>query len=122
MPPVVISIAEKMDSFTELWSPKIIAGLNDCHFKLVKLQGDFVWHDHSDTDEAFIVFSGRMRIDFRDGTVTLNRGEMIVVPKGVEHKPFADEECHVLLVESAGTMNTGNASKNERTTGSGEWI
>jgi mannose-6-phosphate isomerase-like protein (cupin superfamily) len=103
-----ISFSEKLDGFTELWSPKIIAQMNDCHFKLVRLQGDFVWHSHPDTDEAFIVLKGEMRIDFRDGTVSLKTGEMLVVPRGVQHKPFAEEQCQAMLVEPAGTVNTGD--------------
>jgi mannose-6-phosphate isomerase-like protein (cupin superfamily) len=96
--------------FSEHWSPKIIAQLNDCHFKLVKLQGDFVWHSHEDTDEAFLVIDGNLRIHFRDGHVDLAAGELLVVPKGVEHKPSAEAECSVMLVETAGTVNTGDTS------------
>ena len=83
--------------------------MNDYHFKLVKFKGDFVWHQHDDTDETFIVLEGKMRIDFRDGSVELKAGEMFVVPKGVEHKPFAEDECQILLVEPAGVVNTGDA-------------
>ena len=106
----VINLSEKLTKFSEHWSPKIIAQMNDYHFKLVKFQGDFVWHTHDDTDETFIVLDGEMRIDFRDGKVDLKAGEMFVVPKGVEHKPFAKEECKIMLVEPAGTLNTGNAN------------
>lgn len=104
-----INIKNKFDLFSKQWSPKIIAQMNDCHFQLVKIEGEFTWHDHKDTDEVFIVIEGAMRIDFRDGAVTLNQGEMFVVPKGVEHKPFAEKECKILLVEPAGTVNTGDA-------------
>jgi mannose-6-phosphate isomerase-like protein (cupin superfamily) len=104
----VINLEEKLAKFTEQWSPKIIAQMNDYHFKIVKLQGEFVWHSHADTDETFIVLEGELGIDFRDGPVTLKKGEMIVIPKGVEHKPFAKEECQVMLVEPAGTPNTGD--------------
>ena len=104
-----INIKEKLDKITEHWSPKIIAQMNDYHFKLVKLQGDFVWHSHLETDETFIVLQGEMQIDFHSGKVALKAGEMFVVPKGVEHKPFALEECQVMLVEPAGTINTGDA-------------
>ena len=104
-----INFKEKLDKFTKHWSPKIIAQMNDYHFKLVKLQGDFVWHSHTDTDETFIVLHGEMQIDFRDGEVSLKAGEMLVVPKGVEHKPFAEKECQVMLVEPMGTINTGDA-------------
>ena len=102
-----ISFAEKFRLFNEQWQPKIIAELNDYQFKLVKLQGDFVWHHHQDTDEAFIVLEGKLRIDFRDGAVTVSAGEMFVVPKGVEHKPYAEEEVQMLLIEPRGVPNTG---------------
>jgi len=105
----VITLEEKLGKFLEYWSPKIIAQMNDYHFKLVKLRGDFVWHSHEDTDEAFIVLDGEMRIDFSDGKVALKAGEMFVVPKGVGHKPSAETECKVVLVEPAGTINTGDA-------------
>ena len=104
-----INLRQKLDAFTGHWSPKIIAQMNDYHFKLVKLQGDFVRHSHPDTDEAFIVLKGEMRIEFRNGKTSLKAGEMLVVPKGAEHKPFAEEECQVMLVEPAGTVNTGDA-------------
>jgi mannose-6-phosphate isomerase-like protein (cupin superfamily) len=99
----------KLQLFTEHWKPKIIAQMNDYHLKLVKIQGHFVWHSHAETDEVFIVIDGSMDIEFRDGKVTLNRGEMYAVPKGVEHKPFAAEPCSVLVIEPAGTINTGDA-------------
>jgi mannose-6-phosphate isomerase-like protein (cupin superfamily) len=92
-----INLKEKLNKFSEHWSPKIIAQMNDYHFKLVKFQGDFVWHSHADTDEVFIVLDGAMRIDFRDGKVELRAGEMFVVPREVEHKPFAERECKIML-------------------------
>jgi mannose-6-phosphate isomerase-like protein (cupin superfamily) len=104
-----INLNDKLALFSAQWSPRIVAQMNDYHFKLVKIEGDFVWHSHSETDEAFIVLAGQMRIDFRDGAVELGPGEMFVVPRGVEHKPFATRECAVLLVEPAGTVNTGDA-------------
>ncbi len=104
-----INFDEKLSEFLERWSPKIIARMNDYHFKLAKLQGEFVWHSHADTDEAFIVLDGEMVIEFRDGKVELKPGEMFVVPRGVEHKPFAEKECKIMLVEPAGTINTGDA-------------
>ena len=116
-----INLADKLAKFSEHWSPKIITQMNDYHFKLVKLRGDFVWHKHVETDEVFIVLDGAMRIDFRDGEVELAEGEMFVVPKGVEHKPFATKECKVLLVEPIGTLNTGNA-KGELTAEDNVWI
>jgi len=121
MPPTAINFAQKLGLITERWSPKIIAQMNDCHFKLARIQGDFVWHAHPETDEVFIVIEGRLRIDFRDGSATLDAGEMIVVPKGVEHKPYAEAECCILLVEPAGTVNTGDAG-GEMTAPSDIWI
>jgi mannose-6-phosphate isomerase-like protein (cupin superfamily) len=103
-----INFEEKFKKFSEHWSPKIIGQLNDYHLKLAKVQGEFVWHDHPETDEVFIVIKGQLDIIFRDGKVSLNEGEMFVVPKGVEHKPVAEIECHILLIEPAGTVNTGN--------------
>ena len=102
-----INFEGKLKKFSEHWSPRIIAQLNDYHLKLAKVQGEFVWHDHPETDEVFIVVKGQLDILFRDGKVSLNEGEMFVVPKGVEHKPVAVEECHILLIEPAGTVNTG---------------
>ena len=116
-----INLEEKLGKFSEHWSPKIIAQMNDHHFKLVKFQGDFVWHSHADTDETFIVLHGEMQIDFHDGNVTLKAGEMVVVPKGAEHKPFAERECQVLLVEPAGTINTGDTG-GEKTEADNIWI
>ncbi len=104
-----IDIKSKMASFSDHWAPKIIAQMNDTQFKLVKFQGDFTWHQHAETDEVFIVIEGEMVIAFRDGAVTLESGQMFVVPKGLEHKPYAEKECQVMLVEPAGTVNTGDA-------------
>ena len=104
-----INFADKLGKFSDHWSPRIVAQMNDYHFKLVKIQGEFVWHRHADTDEVFIVLDGTMRIDFRDGAVELGPGEMFVVPRGIEHKPFAARECRAMLVERAGTVNTGDA-------------
>jgi mannose-6-phosphate isomerase-like protein (cupin superfamily) len=104
-----INFAEKLARLSEHWSPRVVAELNDYQFKLVKLQGEFVWHTHHDSDEAFIVLAGQMEIGFRDGTVTLQAGEMYVVPKGVEHITRASRECHALVVEPRGVVNTGDA-------------
>jgi mannose-6-phosphate isomerase-like protein (cupin superfamily) len=104
-----INFLEKFELFSEHWSPKVIAELNDYQFKLARVQGDFVWHEHSDTDEVFIVIEGQLDIEFRDSVVTLKAGEMIVVPRGVEHKPKATDECKILLVEPRGVINTGEA-------------
>jgi mannose-6-phosphate isomerase-like protein (cupin superfamily) len=102
-----INFKEKLSRFSEYWSPKIVARMNDYHIKLAKVQGEFVWHDHPETDEFFLVLNGSLEIHFRDGKVSLNPGEMYVVPRGVEHKPFAPQECHIMLIEPAGTVNTG---------------
>ena len=122
MPPIPINLAEKFALFSEHWSPKVVARMNDCDFKLVKMQGDFVWHRHTDTDETFLVLNGTLQIEFRDGVVTLNKGEMLVIPKGVEHKPSAAKVCNVLLVERIGTINTGDATESALTAGEGEWL
>jgi mannose-6-phosphate isomerase-like protein (cupin superfamily) len=116
-----INFQEKLAKFSEHWSPRIIARMNDYHFKIVKVQGEFLWHNHPETDEVFIVLEGRLEIQFRDGSVKLNEGEMFVVPKGVEHKPVAEKECHILLVEPAGTINTGDLV-DERTAANDVWI
>jgi mannose-6-phosphate isomerase-like protein (cupin superfamily) len=116
-----INIAAKLAKFSEHWSPKIIAQMNNYHVKLVKFKGEFVWHDHKDTDEAFIVLGGEMTIHFRDGEVSVKEGELFVVPKGVEHKTSAKIECHAMLIEPAGTVNTGDAG-GEKTAPNDEWI
>ena len=116
-----ISLQDKLSKFSEHWSPKIISQMNDYHFKLAKVQGEFVWHDHPETDEMFLVIKGQLEIHLRDGVVTLNEGEMYVVPKGVEHKPVAENECHILLVEPAGTVNTGDVVS-EKTAPNDTWI
>ena len=116
-----INFAQKFAAFSAQWEPKVIAEMNDYQFKLVRLAGDFVWHDHPETDETFIVLDGSLRIDFRDGNVTLAAGEMFVVPKGVEHKPYADGEVKVLLIEPRGVVNTGDAG-GELTARNDVWI
>ena len=121
MIPSVINFTEKFDLISEHWSPKIIAQMNDYHFKIAKIQGEFIWHSHPETDEVFIVIHGKMRIELRDQAVNLETGEMFVVPKGVEHKPVAEGECQILLIEPAGTVNTGDAG-GERTVTQTEWI
>jgi mannose-6-phosphate isomerase-like protein (cupin superfamily) len=104
-----INVAEKLSLFQDHFSPKIVGDLNDHQVKVVKLQGDFVWHKHDTEDEMFLVVAGRMTIRFRDGDVVLGPGEMIIVPKGVEHMPTSEEETHVVLIEPATTLNTGDA-------------
>ncbi|ASK18736.1 cupin domain-containing protein [Halomonas sp. N3-2A] len=105
----VVNLSEKFSKFAEHWSPRVVAEMNDYQIKLAKFQGDFVWHDHKDTDEVFLVVKGAMGIELRDGTVHLSEGEIYVVPKGVEHRPFAEDECHVLLIEPQGVVNTGDS-------------
>ncbi len=104
-----INIAEKLSLFTDHWNPRIIAGLNSQHVKLVKFKGEFVWHKHDGEDELFYVLDGSFNMEFRDKTVVLEKGDMIVVPRGVEHRPVAAEEVSVMLFEPASTLNTGNA-------------
>ena len=104
-----IRFEEKFARFHDRWAPRVIAEMNDYQFKLVRIQGEFVWHRHDDTDEVFLVIDGRMRIAFRDGYVDLEAGEMYVVPKGVEHRPSADAECKLMLIEPRGVVNTGEA-------------
>ena len=116
-----INFQEKLAKFSEHWTPKVIAEMNDYQFKLVKIQGEFVWHNHSDTDEVFIVIKGSMKIEFDTEIIEINEGEMIVVPKGVDHKPTAENECHVMLVEPKGILNTGNV-KGDLTAPNDEWI
>ena len=105
-----INFAQKLSLFDEQWAPKVVAEMNDYQFKIVKIEGDFIWHDHQDTDETFVVLDGTLRIDFRDGHVHIGKGEMYVVPKGVEHRPVAREEVHLLLIEPTNTPNTGDAA------------
>jgi len=116
-----INFKQKFGLFSEQWKPKVVAEMNDYQFKVVRIKGDFIWHDHKDTDETFIVLDGTLRIDFRDGSVHIGPGEMYVVPKGVEHKPFAQEEVKMLLIEPRGTLNTGDEG-GERTAPSDVWI
>lgn len=116
-----INFAQKFALFDQQWQPKVIAEMNDYQFKLVKLQGDFLWHDHKDTDETFIVMDGELRIDFRDGAARVSAGEMFIVPKGIEHKPFAEREVKLLLIEPRGVLNTGHEA-GERTAENDVWI
>ena len=117
-----INFKNKYSKFSDYWSPKVIAEMNDYQFKVVKIKGEFIWHKHDSTDETFIVIDGSMVIEFRDGKVQLDKGEMYVVPKGVEHRPYADRECKVLLIEPKGIVNTGDADSGTMTAKNDVWI
>ncbi|HEX8216068.1 MAG TPA: cupin domain-containing protein [Allosphingosinicella sp.] len=106
--PTPINLTEKLAAFSDLWSPKIVGSFNGHDLMVVKAQGEFNWHSHPDTDDFFLVLKGRLRIDLRAGAVTLGPGELYVVPRGVEHRPVAEEETHILLIEPPGTPNTGD--------------
>ena len=121
MQPEPVRLAEKLAKFSDHWAPRVVAEMNDTQFKLVKLQGEFVWHQHAGTDEVFLVLHGEMEIGFRDRTVTLRAGEMFVIPKGVEHITRAAQECHALIVEPRGVINTG-VSGDARTAANDVWI
>lgn len=116
-----INFKDKFSKFLEHWSPRVVAEMNDYQFKLAKIKDEFVWHNHKDTDEVFIVIEGSMTIEFRDGKVDLSEGEMFVVPKGVEHKPFAENECKIMFVEPRGIVNTGDAG-GELTADDDVWV
>ena len=117
-----ISFVDKLALITDHWQPRVVAEMNEYQFKLVRIEGDFVWHSHADTDETFIVIEGVLRIDFRDGAVTISPGEMFVVPKGKEHKPYAEAEVQMLLIEPRGVINTGDQAEGERTARNDVWI
>ena len=121
MPPARISLVAKFSRFSEHFQPRIVAELNGQHVKVVKTKGEFVWHHHEQEDEMFLVVQGRLRIEFRDGNVELGPGEMIVVPRGMEHRPVAAEEVHLVLFEPAGTLNTGN-TRGAKTVEAPKWI
>ncbi|MEM0990698.1 MAG: cupin domain-containing protein [Pseudomonadota bacterium] len=106
--PAAINLADKLATFSDHWAPRIVGRYNDNEILVVKVEGEFVWHDHADTDDFFMVLSGRIRIDTDDGPVRLGPGEIYVVPKGLRHRPVAEEEAHLLLIEPAGTPNTGD--------------
>ena len=116
-----INFKEKFAKFGEHWEPKVIAQLNDYEFKLVKIKNDFIWHQHEDTDEAFIVIEGTMSIEFENETMMLQQGEMVVVPKGIKHRPFAQEEAKIMIVEPKNVRNTGDAL-DELTAPNDKWI
>lgn len=110
-----INLAEKLGLFSDQWSPKIVGSLDDYDVRVVKIEGDFVWHEHAEADELFFVLDGSFRMDFRDRSVTVTAGEMIIVPRGTEHKPYADRECCLMLFERSGVVNTGDGVRSERT-------
>lgn len=110
MPNQAVDLEARLTQFSEHWSPKIVSRFNDCDVMVVKALGEFNWHHHDDTDDFFLVLKGRLRIDMRDGDVVLGPGKLYVVPKGVEHRPVAEEEVHLLLIEPAGVPNTGDAA------------
>lgn len=116
-----INFKSKFDKFNDHWSPKVIAEMNDYQFKLAKIKDDFIWHEHNDTDEAFIVISGVIWIEFKDETIQINAGEMIVVPKGTKHRPYAKEEAQIILVEPKGVVNTGDI-ESDLTALNDQWI
>ena len=116
-----INFIKKFNKFTDLWSPKVIAEMNNYQFKLVKIKDDFIWHMHDDTDEVFIVIEGEIFIEFEDETINLTSGEMIVVPKGIKHRPYANEEAKIMLVEPIGVVNTGD-QKDRLTAPNNQWI
>ncbi|MCJ8299586.1 MAG: cupin domain-containing protein [Pseudomonadales bacterium] len=117
-----VNFEQKLSLFNEQWSPKVIAEINNHQVKIVKIEGDFEWHTHKDSDEAFFVLAGSLRLDFRDGAVQVNAGEMYVVPKGVEHKPYAESEVKILLIVPTGVLNTGDGEISERTAQNNVWI
>ena len=116
-----IHVLQKFSKIDEVYSPRVIAEMNDYQFKLASVMGDFVWHDHPDTDEVFIVVEGSLDIEFRDGKVSLQAGEMYVIPRGVEHKPIAESECKIRLVEPKSVVNTGDAG-GELTAHANVWV
>ena len=116
-----INFKSKFSKFTDQWSPKVIAQMNDYQFKLVKIENDFTWHKHDDTDEVFIVLEGQIFIEFEDETIEINEGEMLVVPAGIKHKPFAEREAKIMLVEPSGVINTGD-NEGELTAPNDQWI
>jgi len=116
-----INLASKYKKINEHWSPKVVAEMNDYQFKLAKIKNDFIWHSHEDTDETFIVIEGKFYIEFEDETVELSEGEMIVVPKGKKHRPYADEEAKIMLIEPKGVRNTGDIVS-DLTSGDNQWI
>ena len=116
-----INLKSKFQKFTDQWSPKVIEEMNDYQFKLVKIENDFTWHKHDDTDETFLVIEGKMGIEFEDQTAELSEGEMIVIPKGKKHKPYADKEAKIMIIEPKGITNTGDVT-NDFTAENDQWV
>ena len=116
-----INLKKKFGKFSDYWSPKVIAEMNSYQFKLAKVKGEFIWHQHVDTDETFFVISGKLNIELKDTTIKLNKGEMVIIPKGVEHRPYAENECKIMLIEPKGVINTGK-NKGELTAKNDVWI
>lgn len=121
-PGEAIDLAAKLARFAEHWSPRVVAEMNDYQFKLVKLQGEFVWHSHADTDETFLVLHGEMEVGFRDRDVRVRAGELIVIPRGVEHITRAREECHALIIEPRGVANTGEKTDSDLRAANDVWV
>ena len=116
------NINDKFKLFSEQWQPKVIATMNDYEFKIAKIEGEFIWHSHKETDETFIVIKGEIKIKFRDGSVKVKEGEMFVVPAGVEHKPISKKESQIMLIEPKGVVNTGEEVPNTLTAKNDVWI
>ena len=116
-----INIKSKFEKFNDIWTPKVIAEMNNYQFKLVKVKNEFIWHQHEDTDEAFFVIEGKMNIEFEDSVIELTEGEMLVVPKGRKHKPFAENQAKIMLVEPKGVVNTGD-QESELTAQADDWV
>ena len=116
-----VNLSQKLTKVSDYWSPKVIAQMNNYHFKLAKVKDKFIWHKHEETDETFFVIKGQLTIQLRDGEIIINEGEMVVIPKNVEHKPLAAKECHIMLIEPRETINTGNV-EDEMTVKKNQWI
>ena len=117
-----INLEKKFKKFTDHWSPKVIGEMNDYQFKLAKVKGDFIWHHHLDTDETFFVIKGKLTIEFKNGKVDIEEGEMYIVPKGVEHKPMASNECQIMIIEPKGVINTGNKMDSKLKSDNDVWV
>ena len=117
-----INLEKKFKKFADHWSPKVIGEMNDYQFKLAKVKGDFIWHHHLDTDETFFVIKGKLTIEFKNGKVDIEEGEMYIVPKGVEHKPMASNECQIMIIEPKGVINTGNKMDSELKSDNDVWV